>query len=56
MNPRVTDNDQGEITVTLDGKELRSWTYNTQSRPHPRYCAPFDGEGSRPLPLDRICA
>ena len=27
MNPRVTDNDQGEITVTLDGKELRGWSY-----------------------------
>lgn len=27
MNPRVTDNDAGEITVTLDGKELRGWSY-----------------------------
>lgn len=26
-NPRVTDNDAGEITVTLDGKELRGWSY-----------------------------
>lgn len=27
MNPRVTDNDQGEITVSLDDKELRGWSY-----------------------------
>jgi hypothetical protein len=25
--PRVTDNDSGEITVALDGKELRGWSY-----------------------------
>lgn len=27
MNPRVADNDQGEITVSLNGKELRGWSY-----------------------------
>lgn len=27
MQPRVTDNDEGEITVALDGKELRGWSY-----------------------------
>ena len=27
MQPRVTDNDAGEITVVLDGRELRGWTY-----------------------------
>lgn len=27
MNPRVTDNDKDEITVSLDGKELRGWSY-----------------------------
>lgn len=27
MQPRLTDNDKGEITVTLDGKELRGWSY-----------------------------
>jgi len=27
MTPRVTDNDKDEITVTLDGKELRGWYY-----------------------------
>lgn len=25
--PRVIDNDSGEITVALDGKELRGWSY-----------------------------
>ena len=27
INPRVTDNDTGEITVALDGRELRGWSY-----------------------------
>ena len=26
-NPRVTDNDKGEIIVSLHGKELRGWSY-----------------------------
>lgn len=26
-SPRVTDNDKGEITVAIDGKELRGWEY-----------------------------
>lgn len=26
-NPRVTDNDAGEISVALDGRELRKWIY-----------------------------
>jgi len=25
--PRVTDNDAGEITVTFNDKELRGWSY-----------------------------
>jgi hypothetical protein len=25
--PRLVDNDQGEISVTLNGKELRGWSY-----------------------------
>jgi hypothetical protein len=25
--PRVTDNDDGEITITLNGTELRGWVY-----------------------------
>ena len=25
--PRLTDNDHGEITVALNGKELRGWSY-----------------------------
>lgn len=28
---RVTDNDRDEITVTLDGKELRGWSYATEA-------------------------
>lgn len=27
-NPRVTDNDNGEINVSIDGKELRGWSYS----------------------------
>lgn len=27
MTPRVSDNDQDEITATLDGKEIRGWSY-----------------------------
>lgn len=27
MQPRVTDNDKDEITVSLDGNELRGWSY-----------------------------
>jgi hypothetical protein len=26
----VTDNDKGEITVSLDGRELRGWSYVTR--------------------------
>lgn len=26
-NPRVTDNDKGDITVAISGKELRGWSY-----------------------------
>jgi hypothetical protein len=31
MQPRVTDNDKDEITVTLDGQELRGWSYASDS-------------------------
>lgn len=27
INPRLSDNDAGEITVALDGRELRGWSY-----------------------------
>lgn len=30
MQPKVTDNDKGEITVSLDGRELRGWSYVTR--------------------------
>jgi hypothetical protein len=26
--PRVTDNDDGEITVSMGGRELRGWIYS----------------------------
>lgn len=29
-NPRVIDNDRDEIIVTLDGKELRGWSYSSE--------------------------
>ena len=29
--PRVKDNDRDEITVTLDGKELRGWSYENEA-------------------------
>jgi hypothetical protein len=31
MNPRVVDNDAGEITVELAGRELRGWSYANDS-------------------------
>lgn len=30
-NPRLTDNDQGEISVTFGGKELRGWSYSNDA-------------------------
>lgn len=29
--PRVVDNDRDEIAVTLDGKEIRGWSYNDEA-------------------------
>lgn len=26
-DPRITDNDSGEITATVNGKEVRGWSY-----------------------------
>lgn len=31
MQPRVTDNDDGEITVSLNGTELRGWSYRNDA-------------------------
>lgn len=28
--PRVVDNDKDEISITLDGKEIRAWSYSHQ--------------------------
>lgn len=30
-SPRVIDNDRDEITVTLDGKEIRGWSYASEA-------------------------
>ena len=29
--PRVVDNDRDEITVTLDGREIRGWSYESDA-------------------------
>lgn len=29
MQPTVTDDDKNEITVSLNGRELRGWSYST---------------------------
>lgn len=29
--PRVVDNDRDEITVTLDGREIRGWSYRSEA-------------------------
>jgi hypothetical protein len=29
--PRVIDNDRNEITVALDGKEIRGWSYDSEA-------------------------
>lgn len=31
MNPRVSDNDKDEITVSYGGKELRGWSYKDET-------------------------
>jgi hypothetical protein len=31
INPRVTDNDNGEIAVTINGCELRGWSYKNDA-------------------------
>lgn len=30
-DPRITDNDRDEITVSLAGKEIRGWSYETET-------------------------
>jgi len=38
--PRVTDDDHGSITVTLNNKELRGWSYgNDNERSTKMLCA-----------------
>jgi hypothetical protein len=31
MNPRVTDDDKSEITVSFNGKEIRGWSYKDEA-------------------------
>lgn len=31
VQPRVVDNDRDEITVTLDGREIRGWSYECEA-------------------------
>lgn len=31
MQPTVIDNDKGEITVLLEGRELRGWSYSSDA-------------------------
>jgi len=31
MRPRVYDNDRDEVTVKLDGQELRGWSYTSDN-------------------------
>lgn len=40
LNPRVVDNDKGEITVTFEGRPLRGWSYlNDADRRQKMLCA-----------------
>lgn len=55
MDPRVRDNDQGEITVTLAERELRGWSYKDDPERRQKmlmareyvegYCDGRDGNG-----------
>lgn len=31
MSPRITDNDRDEITAEIDGREIRGWSYSTET-------------------------
>ena len=33
-NPKVIDNDKDEVTVSLDGVELRGWSYKNSAEQH----------------------
>ena len=32
MTPKITDDDKGTVTATMDGKVVRSWVYNENMR------------------------
>jgi hypothetical protein len=60
--PHLTDDDKGEITVTLEGKELRGWSYadETERRMKMRMARGYvegwcDGRHHmEPPPVDRV--
>ena len=33
-DPKITDNDAGEITATVAGKEIRGWSYKNATEQH----------------------
>lgn len=44
--PRISDNDGGEITATLEGKEIRGWSYaNAAEQSLKMQCAHEFAEG-----------
>jgi hypothetical protein len=36
--PRITDDDIGQITATIDGEQVRSWRYGTDHERRIRMC------------------
>lgn len=32
MTPKITDDDRGTVTATVEGKVVRSWVYNENMR------------------------
>ena len=33
-DPKITDNDEGEITASVSGKEIRGWSYKDEAERH----------------------
>ena len=57
-NPKVIDNDKDEVTVSLDGVELRGWSYKDSAEHHTKMlCAReyvegwFDSKNYNVVPL-----
>ena len=61
MNPRVTDNDKDEITVSLDGKELRGWSYANDDERRQKmlqareYVEGFGDAEQKDIPVKDLC-